>query len=68
MRITHTEYHVEIFLVCRTRAFARKCGREFTKEIERSIYDAILEAAQKKVGGHIKAGRLSRGFDVRMVS
>lgn len=68
MRITHTEYHVEVFLVCRTRAFARKCGREFTKKIERSIYDAIHEAARKKVGEHTKAGLLSKCFDVRMVS
>jgi len=68
MKVTHTEYHVEIFLKCKTREAARKGGHQFTQRIEDSIYDAIFQAARKKVREHIKAGRLSKGFRVEMVS
>jgi hypothetical protein len=68
MRITHTEYHVEIFLVCKTRGTARKGGHQFTQKIEDSIYDAIFQAARKKVTEHVKARRLTKGFGVKMVS
>lgn len=68
MKITHTEYQVEIFFACKTRASARKSSHQFTKRIEDSIYDAIFQAARKKVQEHIKAGRLAKGFGVKMVS
>jgi hypothetical protein len=68
MRVTHTEYHVEIFLACKTRGTARKGGHQFTQKIEDSIYDAIFRAARKKVREHVKAGRLAKGFGVKMVS
>jgi hypothetical protein len=55
-QITFTEFHVEILLRCKTRAFARKHGREFTKKIECSICDAIFQAARTKVREHVKAG------------
>jgi hypothetical protein len=68
MRITHTEYHVEIFFACRSRAAARKSSHQFSKKIEDSIYHAISEAARRKVREHVKAGRLARGFGAEMVS
>ena len=68
MKITHTEYHVEIFFACRTREAARKSSHQFSKTIEDSIYYAISKAAQKKVQEHVKAGRLARGFRAEMVS
>jgi len=68
MRVTHTEYHLEIFLSCKTRAAARKGGHQFSQKIEDSIYDAIFQAARKKVRDHVKAGRLAKGFGVEMVS
>jgi predicted HicB family RNase H-like nuclease len=68
MRITHTEYHVEIFLKRRTRESARKYSHQLTQRIEDSIYDAIFQAARKKIQEHIRAGRLAKGFGVRMVS
>jgi hypothetical protein len=45
---------------------ARKHRHEFTKKIEGSIHDAILEAAQQKLMEHVKAGRLAKGFGVEM--
>jgi hypothetical protein len=68
MRITQTEYHVAIFFACKTRLSARKSGHQFNKLIEDSIYDAIFQAARKKVREHLKAGRLGKGFGVEMVS
>jgi hypothetical protein len=68
LRITHTEYSVEIFFACRTRASARRVGHQFTRRTERSISDAILRAARKKVREHIRAGRLAKGFCAAMVS
>ncbi len=68
MRITHTEYHVEIFFACKTRASARRHSRQFAKRVEDSVYKALLQAARKKVREHIEAGRLAKGFGVRMVS
>jgi hypothetical protein len=68
MKVTHTEYAIEIFFACRTRASARRVGRQFTRRIERSIGDAILRAAREKVREHIRAGRLAKGFGAGMVS
>jgi hypothetical protein len=68
MKITHTEYHVEVFFACRTRASARKSSHQFTKKIEDSIYDAISQAARKKVREHMKTGRLAKGFGAKMGS
>jgi len=68
MKITHTEYSVEVFFACRTRASARRVRHQFNSRIERSISDAILRAAREKVREHIKAGRLAKGFGAAMVS
>jgi hypothetical protein len=68
MKITHTEYSVEIFFSCRTRASARRVRHQFNSRIERSIGDAILRAAREKVREQIKAGRLAKGFGAAMVS
>jgi hypothetical protein len=68
MRILYTEFHIENFLKCKTRAYARKHGREFTKKIEESIHDAVFQAARAKVREHFKAGRRAAGFGVEMSS
>jgi hypothetical protein len=68
MKITHTEYHVEIFFACRTRASARRVRHQFTRRIERSIGDAILRVAGENVREHIKERRLAKGFGAAMVS
>lgn len=68
IRITHTEYHVQIFFARRTRAAARKSSHQFSKKIEDSIYHALSEAARKQLQEHVKAGRLARGFGPEMVS
>ena len=68
MRITQTEYHVAIFFACKRRLSARKSSLQFNKVIEDSIFDAIVQAARKKVREHINAGRLGKGFGVEMVS
>ena len=68
MKITHTEYSVEIFFACRTRASARRVRHQFTRRIERSISDAVLRAARETVREHIRAGRLAKGFGAEMVS
>lgn len=68
MKITHTEYSIEVFFACRTRASAWKVRHQFNARMERSVGDAILRAARGKVRDHIKAGRLAKGFGAEMVS
>jgi hypothetical protein len=68
MKITHTGYYVEVWCKKSTRAAARKHGKQFNRQIERALGDAILKAAKLKLREYIKSGKLDKGFGVELES
>lgn len=68
MRITHTEYSIEVWCKKSTRPAARRHGKQFNRRIDDSIRNAILQAARAVVREHIKAGRLDKDFGVGLIS
>ena len=68
MKITHTGYYIEVWCKKSTRAAARKHGKQFNRQIERALGDAILKAAKLKLREYIKSGKLDKGFGVELES
>jgi len=68
MKITHTGYYVEVWCKKSTRAAARKHGKQFNRRIERSIGEAILQAARLKIREYIQSGKLDKDFGVELES
>ena len=66
MKITHTGYSIEVWCRKSTRAAARKHGKQFNRQIERALGDAILKAAKLKLRELIKLGKLDKDFGVDM--
>lgn len=64
MKVTHTEYHVEVWCKKSTLAAAREQGKQFDRSVERSIGAAILQAAQAKIREYIQSGKLDKDFGV----
>ena len=68
MKITHTGYYIEVWCKKSTRAAARKHGKQFNRRIERSIGEAILQAARLKIREYIQSGKLDKDFGVELES
>lgn len=64
MRVTHTEYHVEVWCKKSTRAAARMQGKQFDRRVERAIRAAILQAARSKIRQYVQSGKLDKDFGV----
>jgi hypothetical protein len=68
MKITHTGYYIEVWCKKSTRAAARKHGKQFNRQIERALGNAILKAAKLKLREFIKLGTLDKDFGVELES
>lgn len=68
MKITHTNYSIEVWCKKSTRAAARRHGKQFNLGIERAIGDAILQAARLKIREYIRSGKLDKDFGVELES
>lgn len=68
MKITHTNYCLEVWCKKSTLTAARRHGKQFNRRIERSIGEAILQAARLKIREYVRAGKLDKGFGVELES
>lgn len=68
MKITHTNYSIEVWCKKSTREAARRQGKQFNRDIERAIGAVILKAARLKIREYIQAGKLDKDFGVELES